>query len=37
MEPNETPAEVTEPIDYEAPGVLAHVDIDAQLGAVGTQ
>ena len=31
MEPNDTPGEVSEPIEYEAPRVLEQVDIEAQL------
>jgi hypothetical protein len=31
MEPNETPGDATEPIDYAAPQVLENVDLEAQL------
>ncbi len=34
MEPNDTPSEATEPIDYEAPRVLEQVDVEAQLTPV---
>lgn len=34
MEPTDSSGETTEPIDYEAPRVLEHVDIEAQLGVI---
>jgi len=36
MEPQDTPGESTEPIEYEAPRVLEEAEIEAQLGAVTT-
>jgi len=36
MEPHHTPGEDTEPIEYEAPRVVEQVDLEAQLGTVGS-
>ena len=34
MESHDTPDEVPEPIEYEAPRVLEHVDVEAQLAVI---